>query len=373
MNPTQIHQSYWEFSSFNQKKADFAIVGAGINGLSTAYFLKKQYPKASVSVYEQGRHPSGASVKNAGFACIGSVGELLADLQIQSPDDVIAKVIARKEGLNLLRETLGDQNIGYEACGGYELFEELDEQERCVEAIPRLNDYFKQTVVGKQLYKKTAFNGKTAILNRQEGSVDSGKMMRQLIMHCVNIGVDIQYNFPVKYENQNWFHATTNSEIQAEQFIICTNAYTKELFSGQQHAAKDLIRPGRGYVLLTKDLEKLAWEGTFHMHQGYVYFRNLGKKLLIGGFRQLDIEGEQTLVEGINPTIKKAILALMNTFLSIPETIEIEREWVGFMGFSTSKKSIRQTIAPNSLLATGMNGMGVALGMKFGKETAHLY
>lgn len=373
MLASKIYQSYWELTSFNQKKADFAIIGAGINGLSTAFFLKKHYPKAIVRVFERGGNPSGASVKNAGFACIGSVGELLADLQIQSSDEVIAKVIARKEGLNLLRETLGDQNIGYNPCGGFELFECKKEEQLCTEAVPKLNDFFKQTLVGKQLYKTTQFNGKTAIFNRQEGSVDSGKMMRQLVINCLNIGIDIQFNFPVKYKNASWFHATDHREIEAEQYIICTNAYTKELFEEEENSAKKLIKPGRGYVLLTKEISDLAWEGTFHMHQGYVYFRNIGNKLLIGGFRHLDEKTEETLEVGVNEVIKKAIIGLCHSFLEIKQPLAIEHEWVGFMGFSASKKSVRQTIAPNSLLATGMNGMGVALGMKFGKETANLY
>jgi len=373
MSEPKIRQSYWELSSFNQKKADFAIIGAGINGLSTAFFLKKQYPKAIVRIYERGSNPSGASVKNAGFACIGSVGELLADLQIQTADEVTAKVIARKEGLNLLRETLGDQNIEYNPCGGFELFQLKEEEDLCVEAIPRLNDIFKQTLVGKQLYRKTTFNGKPSILNRQEGSVDSGKMMRQLVLNCTNIGVDLQFNYPIKLENQNWCHANDQREVHAEQYIICTNAYTKELFTSQDNAAKGLIKPGRGYVLLTEELAELPWQGTFHMQQGYVYFRNIGNKLLIGGFRHVDEKTEETLEIAINEKIKKAVLDMMHEFLGIAKPVQIEQEWVGFMGFSASKKSIRQTIAPNSLLASGMNGMGVALGMKFGKETAHLY
>lgn len=373
MSLPKIHQSYWELSTFNTTKADFAIIGAGINGLSTAYFLKKQYPKAIVRVYERGGNPSGASVKNAGFACIGSVGELLADLKIQSVEEVVAKVIARKEGLNLLRETLGDQNIGYNPCGGFELFEDKEEKARCEEAVPRLNDLFKQSLVGKQLYKKTTFNDKEAIFNRQEGSVDSGKMMRQLMINCLNIGIDIQFNFPVKLIDNHWFHANDQREIQAEQLIVCTNAYTKELFEDEKHPAIELIKPGRGYVLLTKNIPDLPWEGTFHMHQGYVYFRNIGNQLLIGGFRHLDEKGEETLTIGINDTIKEAILTLCSGFLNIKNPIQVDHEWVGFMGFSASKKSVRQTIAPNSLLATGLNGMGVALGMKFGKETAELF
>jgi hypothetical protein len=75
---THYPTSFWQENSFGLK-SDFAVIGAGICGLSTALFIKQKHPNAQVHVYERGFIPDGASVRNAGFACIGSVGELLAD------------------------------------------------------------------------------------------------------------------------------------------------------------------------------------------------------------------------------------------------------------------------------------------------------
>ena len=70
--------SYWEQQSFFNY--DYIIIGAGITGLSTAIELKERQPKATVLVLERGILPTGASTKNAGFACMCSDTELLADL-----------------------------------------------------------------------------------------------------------------------------------------------------------------------------------------------------------------------------------------------------------------------------------------------------
>ena len=65
-----MHVSFWERESF-YNDIDYAIIGSGIVGLSAAIELKEKYPKAKVVVLEKGFLPSGASTKNAGFACFG--------------------------------------------------------------------------------------------------------------------------------------------------------------------------------------------------------------------------------------------------------------------------------------------------------------
>ena len=72
--------SIWEKSTYLNDN-DFVIIGSGIVGLSTSIFIKKKYPNARVLVLERGYLPTGASTKNAGFACFGSPTELYDDLQ----------------------------------------------------------------------------------------------------------------------------------------------------------------------------------------------------------------------------------------------------------------------------------------------------
>ena len=50
--------------------------------------------------------PQGASTKNAGFACFGSLSEIIDDLKSHSEEEVIQLVKKRVDGLQLLRETL---------------------------------------------------------------------------------------------------------------------------------------------------------------------------------------------------------------------------------------------------------------------------
>ncbi len=117
--------SFWEYDSWFSN-VDFTIIGSGITGLNCAWELQKKHPKAKVLVLERGLLPNGASTKNAGFACFGSISEILDDLDSHSEEEVVKLVEKRVKGLQLLRENLGDENIGYEAHGGYELFTRED-------------------------------------------------------------------------------------------------------------------------------------------------------------------------------------------------------------------------------------------------------
>jgi gamma-glutamylputrescine oxidase len=116
-----MNLSYWEKSSF-LADADYVIVGAGIVGLFAAITLKKAQPSARVVLLERSFLPSGASTKNAGFACFGSISELMEQEQTCSKSEFLSVIQQRWQGLNLLISTLGAEQIAFEPCGGYELF-----------------------------------------------------------------------------------------------------------------------------------------------------------------------------------------------------------------------------------------------------------
>ncbi|RYZ31199.1 MAG: FAD-binding oxidoreductase, partial [Sphingobacteriales bacterium] len=127
--------SYWERQSFLHY--DHIIVGAGIVGLSTAIELRERFPAKRVLVLERSLFPYGASTRNAGFACMGSFTELLDDLKYNSEEAMVALFLERKRGLDILRERLGDDAIGYRQRGSYELIPEAELP--LLEQLPKVN------------------------------------------------------------------------------------------------------------------------------------------------------------------------------------------------------------------------------------------
>ena len=86
-----MHLSYWELKNWFTA-IDYTIVGSGIVGLHTALRLRERFPESKILILEKGMLPEGASTKNAGFACFGSLSEIIDDLKTHSEEEVIQLV-----------------------------------------------------------------------------------------------------------------------------------------------------------------------------------------------------------------------------------------------------------------------------------------
>ncbi len=136
-----MNLSYWELKNWFTN-VDYTIVGSGIVGLHTALRLRERFPESKIIVLEKGMLPQGASTKNAGFACFGSLSEIIDDLKSHSEEEVINLIQKRWQGLQLLRKRLGDATIDFRPYGGYELFLKDDESnfQECVSKMPFINE-----------------------------------------------------------------------------------------------------------------------------------------------------------------------------------------------------------------------------------------
>ncbi|WP_144695914.1 NAD(P)/FAD-dependent oxidoreductase, partial [Chitinophaga vietnamensis] len=371
---------YWEKQSLLQY--DYIIIGSGIVGLSTAISLKEEAPGARVLVLEREILPTGASTKNAGFACIGSLTEILADLQTM-PEEVVMQLVAlRYEGLRLLRHRLGDDNIGYQENGSYELISTHEEWalHHLDEVNRKMSDVFGQPAYSIATDQLDAFGFnrshiKAVIRNRLEGELHTGRMMRRLIDLAIAKGIEIKTGCTVKAVED--LHTAVNvivphhllkEEIvfSARKLVICTNAFTQQLLPGED------VTPGRGQVLITHPIAGLPFKGIFHFEEGYYYFRELNGCVLFGGGRQLDFSGETSTEFHYNDRIQHELETLLRTRILPGRSFTIADRWTGIMAFGKTKQPIVRAYTKNITLAVRMGGMGVAIGSKIGEQVAAL-
>lgn len=370
--------SHWEFNSFF-KDIDFIIIGSGIVGLSTAIHLKQARPQASVVVLERGILPIGASTRNAGFACFGSVSELLDDLVHTPESEVWELVEERYRGLLALRALLGDQAIAYQEEGGYEIFNQADGQRQaaCLEAIPGFNRQLHRitgrpdtfTVVPTAQWQGYGFSGVSGVIHNQaEGSIDTGQMMRRFLRKAQELDVLVLNACEVVAFDESptavQLQLANGWELSARQLIVATNGFAAQLLSGLD------LAPARNQVLITAPVPELPFRGCFHYDCGYYYFRNVGQRVLLGGGRHLDKPGETTTEFGPHERIRAALVELLETVILPGQPQQIERWWTGVLGVSQQKKPIIQPVAQRILVAVRMGGMGVAIGTLVGQKAA---
>ncbi len=371
--------SFWENETFFSN-IDVCIIGSGIVGLSTAYYLKKINPQLKVVILERGILPSGASTKNAGFACFGSPSELLDDLKINTEENVFSLVGKRFQGLQLLRENLGDSNIDYKQTGGFEIFGKEDAAlyEECVDKLDYLNEQiFKSTGI-KNCFRKADekiaefgfANVEHIIVSTDEGQVNTGKMMAELlrIVQCLGVvilnGIDVQH-FETTASGVI-IVCNNNFEVKTNKLLAATNGFAKKMLPELD------VKPARAQVLITEPINNLKLNGVFHYDKGYYYFRNVGNRILFGGGRNLDFISEETTEFGLTEKVQQRLEEILQTVI-IPETaFKVEQRWSGIMGVGAEKNTILKQLAPNIYCAVRMGGMGVALGTLSGKEAAEM-
>ncbi|MBB3697867.1 FAD-dependent oxidoreductase [Flammeovirga yaeyamensis] len=367
--------SFWEKESFMQYH--LIVIGSGIVGLSTAIEYKEKYPNKRVLILEKGILPSGASTKNAGFACFGSLTEICDDLENYSEEFVLQTVQKRYNGLQRLRQRVGDKNMDFYAYGGYELIckEQLFYLNQLHEVNDLLSPIFHQKVFLERGFKTPRFGFddhqvKELLYNPLEGQIHTGKMMTALLKIARSKDIEILTGIEVKQlneESKNVLITTDKKlEFKAEQVAVCVNAFASKLLPQYK------IQPGRGQVVITKPIQNLPIEGTYHYDRGYYYFRNVGDRLLIGGGRHLAYEAETTTEFATTTQITQPINELLKEVILPGVDFEIEQEWSGIMGFGDKKEPIIEKLSDKIAVGIRMGGMGIAIGSEVGHELSNL-
>ncbi|MGB6268776.1 MAG: FAD-dependent oxidoreductase [Olleya sp.] len=365
--------SYWEIKSW-LTNIDYTIVGSGIVGLNCALQLKARFPKSNILVLEKGTLPQGASTKNAGFACFGSLSEIISDLKTHTEEEVLELVKKRINGLQLLRNTLGDKTINYQQLGGYELFSEEDDLfEKCRAKKEDINHLLKPIFNAEVFSFKDNTLGFQKIKNQYsfnqfEGQIDTGKMMEALLQKALSKGIKILNNVSVEnfQEDINAVKVKTNQfEFSTSKLLIATNGFASTLNIPN-------VKPARAQVLITKPIKNLHIKGTFHLDEGYYYFRNIDNRILFGGGRNLDFKGEETTDLKQTTLIQNKLEDLLKTTILPNTTFEIDHRWSGIMGIGNQKKPIVKQLSNNVYCGVRLGGMGVAIGSLIGQELADL-
>ncbi|RPD46701.1 NAD(P)/FAD-dependent oxidoreductase [Paracnuella aquatica] len=373
--------SIWEQETFFAPQ-DIIIAGSGFNGLWAAFYLKKKSPKLRITILEGGAIPTGASTRNAGFACFGSLSELVYDGAAMGTEKMQQLVELRYKGVQRIRKHFKPSQIDFDLCGGYELFgpahnptaDKLDAD------IAYINTLLQDITGSKSTFKRTdkklenfGFGHTTHLVkNKLEGYLHSGKLLQCLLQTVQSMGVQVLNGFAIKsYEHKGHsldVHTENSYSFTTAQLLVCTNAFAKTLMPDAD------IVPARGQVLLTSPIDGLQWKGAFHSDEGYYYFRNLGNRVLLGGARNKDLAGEQSFVFATTDTIQDELERYLAEVVLSQHAgqYSIERRWSGIMAMGSEKTPIVGEVQPRVFASVRMSGMGVALAPVVAQQVADM-
>ncbi len=363
-----MHQKQWSFWELKEFKSDIdlLIVGAGFTGLAAAINVKRLHPNWKVVILERDILCEGASTKNAGFACYGTVGEFMDDQAQMGRDLALELILKRRRGLDYLKTLVQPSKMQFHQNGGVELYlkDEGEKWEKAKETIDGLNKdlglELYQMSSDSHLFKKCL----GSIFTPNEGQLNPVALWRELRKQATLLDIIILHGVQVEsYEShQKEVQLLSNKGIwKSKQLLFTTNAF------GNTRDNLNVI-PARNQVYIIENPAFKLDQRSYHQNAGYLYFRGIGNKILLGGARHISHSEEISRELSRNEKIEAFLMDYAKKHFSSKGEWKIVNHWSGIIATGESKEPIIRSTDENVHVCIRFGGMGVALSAYTAKE-----
>jgi gamma-glutamylputrescine oxidase len=360
--------SYWLDRSRGKEKKSFdaVIVGAGISGLSTAYWLNREDPSLKIAIIEKSRVAFGASGRNAGFITCGSVEHFNRMINKHGLKQATEIWRFSQENLQMLkRDIIGDDgpSLGFEQNGAYSLAaqeNEFSELKNVAETMGTL-DIKTEILAGSDVRTRVgAQNFVGGIKYLDDASINPANLVnhiRQKIKVELFEGVEA-YAIEATTDGSRVVK-TDNGDFECSMVVLNLNGYTSSLHPW----FADKIYPTRGQCLMMEAVPRFM-DGPCYANFYLDYFRQIPSgELLIGGFRQVEKATEVGYSDHITEPIQKALHEFVMTHLPQYKSSKVTHRWSGVMGFAKDGEPMVGSIPddPQIYFAGGYTAHGIGL------------
>jgi glycine/D-amino acid oxidase-like deaminating enzyme len=189
-----------------------------------------------------------------------------------------------------------------------------------------------------------------------DGALQPARWARHLGWLAAEAGADLQEQSRVRLE-----------DLEAEQVVIATDGYGQGL-SPELDAA---VRPARAQVVATEALPKLLFPRPHYARYGYDYWlQTPDRRLVIGGWRDANLEAESTTDESTTEEIQDRIEAFVRDLIGRP--VRVTHRWAGIFGITEDRLPLVGRLAGSDRVwvAAGYSGHGNVLGLVCGEMVA---
>ena len=319
-----------------RSKKDFVILGAGMTGLSLAYWLLKE-KENSITIIDR-MESDAASRRNAGFITSGSITYYNFLLENFGPKKAERLWKFSKENIRGLAALIKNENID---CSFYKGGSYTLSVDKCL-ALP-----------GKISLRENlpGFDGHNVYFDPEEMSYDPMEFVHQLKKMLISKGIEfVQDNITSIDE--------LKQKVKAKRYFIATNsAFVKNV----------AIIPQRAQASKFKIKTNLK-NANYYLPSEKIYFRILNNDLYIGGKRLVDAQSEQTSNLGINKKIQGEIKNFVKKY--IDPTAKLVDQWSGIMGFHENGHPIvYRSPLEDYVFLGGYSGHGNGYAFNLAKKT----
>lgn len=369
--------SYWQDKSSTHPtdSADVIVIGAGIAGLSTAYWLGHEDPDIKVVVLEKYQHGAGASGRNAGFITCGSVEHFNRLVGKHGPEEALEMWRFSETNLALLKEHIighgpkEQEALMFEQKGSFSLAStdsELKELKKSAELMASMN-------IPVEILEEKAVASRLGAVNFVGGIkyIDDASIHPMRLLGQIHNTIKKRFKNIQLIENAEVHDITTSHDdklvktkvghFKAPMVVMATNAYSPLLNS----YFKDKIFPTRGQILATAPVARFM-EGPCYANFVLDYFRQLPTgEMIIGGFRQLQKDSEVGYSDEITDVIQHSLEKFLKDHIPALKQTPITHRWSGIMGFAADGQPMVGSLPSDSQISYISACTGHGLGLSF--------
>ena len=360
--------------------ADVAVVGGGLAGMSTAYFLKQAQPDLDVVLVEQQYLGYGASGRNFGNVPQLSHQEIGYMLGLLGEEDT--RFVVRHQGrmLDDYEALLAEQKVecDFQRLPVLYVAMKADHLDG-LEEIHRLHRRFD---IPSRLLTPThvadvcdvaTFGGLSCERN---ATVQPFLRARGFGRAVSSLGARVHEGTRIDRCDEDAggvrLH-TPGGTVTATQVVFCTNAYTSLLAIGN-----GAIRAAYTYVIGTtplhrEQLDEIGWRGDHTMlvdagpldEHFYMRVTKDGRFLIGGGGRAPETLGG--IADHNDPAFYRRLHVEMLRRFACLEDAEVGVAWGGPLGMTDSRLPVMSRISPRCFLNAGFNGRGALIAALSGR------
>lgn len=364
-------------------KADVAIIGAGITGLSTACHLKERFPELDVAVLERDRVGSGASGRSSGALTDIPERKWAYKLAHDGEEETRRAAAFQRSGVETVLKLVNEAEIdcdvgspGYLMVGREHDIPQLEREVAAMRRLGKEGRFLTRNEVRTFISQDFYAGGVQAPAHW----LNPGRYVLGLARLASSLGARVFERSPVagvSSAKPARLRLASDSEVHAETVVLATNGYTPRLgFLRDRifalHTCAVATEP------LSKDeLDSLGWQGrqiVFEAGQtGHTLYLTPDNRLVCRGTLHYQFNDG---VKAFDLTAAEARLtnAILDRFPQL-RPVGISHRWSGVMGMTRAFYPAigRAQGTGDVLYAAGHSGHGIAAATLAGRLITEMY
>lgn len=384
MEPTRPYwlndAPYQDFRSTPElpARAEVVVIGGGITGVSTAYFLRRH--GIEVTLLERRGLSGGATGRNGGHISPGTSERFSESVKRYGVEVTRAIYDYSTRCALAVQDFVRAHDVPCELRfnGSVSLALTEDELRQVRESFEEMQKYgipsaYWDAAACAERTRSEDFLG--GVYRPTAGQLWPARLVFAVAEQAMKLGANVQTRTAVRaVENEGGKPVvkTERGDIRAEHVVHATNAWARALLP----FLSETIVPVRNQVIITAPAPRL-WNFGLSTNFGYEYFmQRPDNRIVLGGMRwktptmEVNNDDDATLA----PEVSAGLRAFLPEHFADLRDVTVEQEWIGIMGFSKDRNPLIGPLPdrPGEYVAAGFTGHGMPMTFFAGKAVAEM-